>query len=381
MAKTDALPAYVTYRLLAGADDVAAFQELLTAYRRMIAILAEMRAQRGLRANVVEMTQLAYERVRTETGLPSRLVSLGIRDSAQHLDVVPEDVTSIPLDEKLFTIKGPSEVAITTLNGRRTLSYKVEGYGLTWQEVSPARLIIAGDTLTLHAGVAVPASIEETKTMAETIRTRVGRLIAGFSNAAIDAVEGRDPLMVAEEALREIGRIIGQARNDVGAIDAERYRVTQRQSQLKAERDGLDAKIGTALREDREDLARAGIARQIDIDTQISTLAVTIADIDERLETAREALGAALATQRDAEHRVALLRNPKPAKGEAILYGSSAKANAERTNKLEGSLSVIDRVTGTPTLKGNADIEALEDLHRQDEITRRLAELKKDRPS
>lgn len=381
MAKTDALPSNVTYRLIAQQDDVEAFHELLAAYRRMFVILTEVRIENRVRANVVELTRLAYERLRAETGLHARFITLGIRDYAQQLEVAPEDVTGIPLDDKLFTIKGPSEVTIATLSGRRTLAYRVEGYGTSWHEVSPARLIIAGDTLTLHAGVAVPAMAEEAKTMTETLLTRVGRLIAGYSSAALDAVEARDPLVVGEEALREIDGVIHEARTSVGQIDAERYRVDQRQKQLRKESADLNAKIASALERDHEDLARTGIAHQIDIETQLTTLAATLVEIDERRDTAREALSAALAARRDAEHRVALLRNPKPAKGEPVVYGQGAQAGAERERRLEGSLRAIDRVTGVPTLKGGEDLEALENLHRQSEIDRRLADFKKDRPA
>src|SRR5436305_1465461 len=107
MARTDDPPTNVVYRLLPGAGDAEALSALLAAYRRMFGILAEIRARNGLRANVVELTRLAYDRVRAETHLPSRYVTLGIRDYAQHLDVAPEAITTIPLDEKLYAIKGP----------------------------------------------------------------------------------------------------------------------------------------------------------------------------------------------------------------------------------------------------------------------------------
>lgn len=381
MARTDDPPTNVVYRLLPGAGDAEALSALLAAYRRMFGILAEIRARNGLRANVVELTRLAYDRVRAETHLPSRYVTLGIRDYAQHLDVAPEAITTIPLDEKLYAIKGPSEVSVTTLDGRRTFAYRVEGYVPAVHEVSPARLTVAGDTLTLHAGVAVPATTAETRTMADTILTRVGRLIAGFSNAALDSVEGRDRLVVAEQALREIDGVIEEARAGVGRIESERYRADQRRQQLEKDLEDLKLKIGTALDQNREDLARPAVARILDIETQISALVVTLADIDERLQTERDALNAALATRRDAELRVQTLRNPKQARPDLAGYDRGPNEAAQRERKLEGSLRAIDRATGLQTLKGGESIEELENLHRQSEIDKRLAELKQGRPS
>ncbi len=381
MARTDDPPTNVVYRLLPGVGDAEALRALVTAYRRMFVILAEIRERNGLRANVVELTQRAYDRVRAETHLPSRYVTLGIRDYAQHLDLAPERITTIPLDEKLYAIKGPSEVSVTTLEGRRSFAYRVEGYVPARHEISPARLILVGDSLTLHAGVAVPAAAAETTAMADTILTRVGRMIAGFSNAALDTMEGRDPLAVAEQALREIDGVIEEARTGVGRIRSEEYRTNQRRQQLVKDLEEIKLKIGTALDQGREDLARPAVARVLDIETQISALAVTLADIEERLKTEGDALAAALATRRDAEHRVRTLRNPNPARPDLAGYDRGPDEASRRERKLEGSLRAIDRVTGLEGLKGGGEVEALEDLHRQSEIDKRLAELKQGRPS
>lgn len=241
MAQSQALPSRLTYRLLPQPADRDAVRALLAACRRMLVILGEIRRTHGLGANVVALIEHGYQRVRDETGLPARLVTLGIRDFArQPADLDPQQVSALPLDGKLFSLKGSAEITLTTLCGRRSMPYRVEGYDGPWRELSAARLTIAGDDITIVVGVLVmpphPApNQKEIRIMPETILTRVGRIIGGLSNAALEAVEDRNDLAVAEQALREIDAVIHEARLDLGRIKAEEHRLGARRGQLDEE--------------------------------------------------------------------------------------------------------------------------------------------------
>lgn len=384
MTRSQALPSCLTYRLLPQPADLDAVRALLAAYRRMLVILGEIRRTHGLGADVVALIAHGYQRVRDETGLPARLVTLGIRDFArQPADFDPEQVSALPLDGKLFSLKGAAEIALTTLCGRRSMPYRVEGYDGPWRALSAARLTIAGDDLTIAVGVPVmpphPApSPKETRTMPETILTRVGRIIGGLSNAALEAVEDRNGLAVAEQALREIDAVIHEARLDLGRIKAEEHRLTARRGQLDGELTALPEKLALALESGREDLARAGISRQLDLESQIEAIDSSLGDVAERHAAAAKALQAAGAARRDAEHRIALLRRPPaggadPKAADALAgYGEEAG----RAERLARSLRAIDRATGTAGAAADPSVEELDRLHRDDAIERRLAALK-----
>ncbi|TFZ57024.1 PspA/IM30 family protein [Methylorubrum sp. Q1] len=379
MTRSGTLPSRLTYRLLPEPADLDAVRAMLAAYRRMLVLLEEIRREHGLRANVVALIEHGYGRVRDETGLPARLVTLGIRDFAQRAaGFDPETVTSIPLDDKLFSVKGASEIALTTMNGRRTMPYRVEGYDGPWRELSSARLTLAGDALTIQVGVSVTAPKEETR-MTENILTRVGRIIGGLSNAALDAVEDRNGLAIAEQALREIDAVIHEARLDLGKIKAEEHRLSARRGQLDGERTALPEKLSLALSSGREDLARAGISRQLDLESQIEAIDSSLADVAERHEAASKAMQAATAARRDAEHRIALLRAPAPRNADTLAgYGGE---DAARARQLEQSLRAIDRVSGTASAPADPSIEDLDRLHRDHTIEQRLAALKQGRSS
>jgi phage shock protein A len=378
--RSESLPSRLIYRLLPETADLEAVRALLTAYRRMLAMLAEIRRSHGLRSNVVALIEHGYQRVRDETGLPARLVTLGIRDFAQMPDDFdPETVTAMPLDDKLFSVKSASEIALTTLNGRRTMPYRVAGYDGPWRDTAPARLTIAGDVLTIQVGVSVTVPKEEARTMPETILTRVGRIIGGLSNAALGAVEDRNGLVVAEQALREVDQVVDEIRLDLGRIKAEEHRLTGRRGQLDDELTALPGKLTVALSNGREDLARSGIARQLDLESQIEAIDSSLAEVSERHAATVKAIQAAQAARRDAEHRIALLRRPVPKAVDPLDgYGTE---EAARAGRLDRSLRAVDRLTGTASAAADPSIEDLDRLHRDHTIETRLAALKQGQPS
>src|SRR4051795_12576590 len=71
--------ATLRYALAPDEAGIAAIDATFAAYDRMMAILAEV-APVG--ANLVALPAQAYEKIRVETGLPARLVTLGLRDRA-----------------------------------------------------------------------------------------------------------------------------------------------------------------------------------------------------------------------------------------------------------------------------------------------------------
>src|ERR1700740_3085636 len=98
---TETATATLRYALAPDEAGIAAIEATFAAYDRTMAILAEV-APVG--ANLVSLHAQAYETIRRETGLPARRVTLGLRDRAGYFaGALPR---KIPLDDKLFAIKG-----------------------------------------------------------------------------------------------------------------------------------------------------------------------------------------------------------------------------------------------------------------------------------
>lgn len=114
--------------------------------------------------------------------------------------------------------------------------------------------------------------------MKESMSSRVGRLIAGSVNAVIDAVENAAPEVVMEQALREIDGATDEVRTELGRVIAGKHLANKRLVEESRKHEALAEQIELAVKEGREDLAEAAIARQFDIEAQIPVLESSIAD-------------------------------------------------------------------------------------------------------
>jgi hypothetical protein len=89
--------------------------------------------------DLVALHRHYYEAARKKSGLQARVVTLGLKDFVQRRR--GKIVEGLPLDEKLYGLKGIELVSIATLDGRITIPFRVAGYGAEWNGKSPARLI------------------------------------------------------------------------------------------------------------------------------------------------------------------------------------------------------------------------------------------------
>src|SRR5580704_14621460 len=111
---------------------------ILTANARLLDWL-EISVPPGHAADLVALHRSFYESARAVSGLPARSVTLAFKDWVRRRR--GELIEGLPLDEKLYAIKGIESVSIATLSGRVTVPFRVEGYGRGWLDPAPARLL------------------------------------------------------------------------------------------------------------------------------------------------------------------------------------------------------------------------------------------------
>src|SRR5215831_6831720 len=114
-----------------------------------------------------------------------------------------------------------------------------------------------------------PPKPEEETSMADTLRTRVARVIAGGAHALLDKIEDTAPVAMLEQNVREVDQVTDEVRAELGRVVANRHLVQQQHLHLNKEHDGLEGSLATALSGQRDDLARTAIARQLDIEAQL----------------------------------------------------------------------------------------------------------------
>jgi hypothetical protein len=366
---TEMPTATLRYALLPDEAGIEAIEATFAAYDRMMAILAEV-APAG--ANLVSLHAQAYEKIRIETGLPARLVTLGLRDRAGYAIAARR----IPLDDKLFAIKGPTSLTISTVRGRVLVPFDVQGYVAGWDGPFPALLISDGHGYEIHIAVKSKSTPPEEKTMLhEGILARMGRLLAAIASQTIDNAESSNKVAVVKQAIREIDAGADEARYALGKSRAEEFRLKRRREELDAEAASLTEKIRLAIAENREDLARAGVARQIDLESQGIALERATDFIELEIDEQTKALQAMLGARREAEVRLADLEQSlaqhapnEPGRG----------ASATKIVSADLAMAAIARVTGVPasSVLGGKELDELDRLHREKEIAARLERIK-----
>ncbi|RTM12356.1 MAG: PspA/IM30 family protein [Bradyrhizobiaceae bacterium] len=373
-------PSALRYRLAPDPAAKAALEATFRAYDRMMEILDEVARSHNVGSNVVLLHAHAYDPIRKATALPSRLVTLGLRDRAEYRAAQGR---RLPLDDKLAKIKGPATISIATVQGRFSVPFDYAGYAEGWGQSVPARLVRTDDGFEVHYGV-TPNSLPEEENAMDTIAaapdnflSRVGRLIAGIAYDAIEQAEGKNKLGVVGQAIREIERAESEARDALAAARAEEYRLNARRTEIEREMADLAPKIEGAIADGRDDLARAGIARQMDLEAQFEVLSRAIDENNEKIEQCVTSLRAVLSALQDAEQRRAdLAKSEAAASHQAATSprkpgGGSAAAKALRAGR------AVARATGVPPgIPYSSDIDELSALHRDKEIAARLARLK-----
>jgi len=364
-------------QLLTDPEAERALSETMEAHARLLDWL-DRNVPPGHGQDLVILHRNFYESARAASGLQARAVTLAFKDWAQRRR--GKIVEGLPLDEKLYGLKGIESVSIATLQGRVTIPFRVAGYGAEWNGKAPARLVKADPyalliATGLNAGEANMLPREEAMLATESMLGRIGRVIAGMANAAIDAAEGLSPENVMEQSLREIDAAHEEVKAELGKATAERFQLEARLAELGRESLDLGAKIRVALEARRDDLAEAGVARQLDIETQSALLTRLIDEKTARIAELGETMDAVAASRREAQQRLKALRaaqgNGPGNDGTAAPPRDGALAKVGRAN------AAAERVTGVPS--GPAPEAALRSLHelaRQNEIAARLARLK-----
>jgi phage shock protein A len=359
------------YDLMPDADASREIDRTFRAYALMRAILDETNPEHP--KDTFELQRLAYERIRGETGLPSRLVTNGIREYAG--GTWSQD--RMPLDEKLMSFKGVDKVSLATLDGRVVVPFLMTGYADALEKGALSHLVRAHGSYALSVPLSREMQTKEIEAMqTESIPGRVSRLAAGLVATVIDGLERKAPEAVAEQAIRDIDKALDELKSGLASSVAEQKRYAMQKTALIEERDGLDANIRLAIGEGREDLARAGIGRQDDIDAQVESIDRLIADVELRISDSRSALNAANAARREAGERVKIARRAND-RSPGAAPAASHRPSPE--DKIAAALGAVERLTDLPAGRPrDGDLAELEAFGRKRRIDDRLAALRKE---
>lgn len=220
--------------------------------------------------------------------------------------------------------------------------------------------------------------------MADNLRTRVGRVIAGSIHAILDKIEDQAPEAMMEQAIREVDEVIEAVRSELGTTTANRHIAQQQHAELNRKHSELAVNIEHAIGQGRDDLARAAVARQLDIEAQLPVLETTLAELATQEGELKGYVDALLGKKREMNEAVETYRASRAKAASA----AAGMAPASPNGKLESATAAFDRMyarqTGvTPssaTVEQAAKLKELDDLVRNNKIEERLAKIKATKP-
>lgn len=220
--------------------------------------------------------------------------------------------------------------------------------------------------------------------MADTLRTRVARVIAGGAHALIDRIEDAAPIAVLEQSVREVDQVTDDVRAELGRVVANRHLAQQQHVHLNKEHDSLSASIATALSGKRDDLAKPAIARQLDIEAQLPVLEASLSDLAQQEKELSGYVDALMGKKREMEKAIRdFQESRRSAEATMTREGSPGSRTEARVNSAQSAFDrTYQRQTGLDaagrgaTLEQAARLRELNELVRENKINERLAALK-----
>ena len=219
--------------------------------------------------------------------------------------------------------------------------------------------------------------------MADSLGVRVGRVIAGSAHALIDRIESAVPEAVMEQALREVDKVVEDVRHELGTVAANRHLVQQQHANLNRQHTTLAGQIEDAIAQTREDLARAAVGRQLDIEAQIPVLEKSLAELSASEDELKGYLSALLAKRREMVDALEHFRAAQKLAEQNKTQTGAARNNNQRMSSATDAFDrVYQRQTGLSpaaagaTLDQAARLQELDELTRKNQIEERLAKLR-----
>ena len=222
--------------------------------------------------------------------------------------------------------------------------------------------------------------------MADSLSTRVGRIVSGSAHALVDAIEGAIPDAVMQQTIREIDQAIDEVRTELGRTIAARHLASKRLTEQSSRHEDLAEQIELALTQGRDDLAKAAVEHQLDIEAQIPVLESTVAETSGRERELEGYVAALQAKRREMEEgfQALLAARLRGAEQAGSGPGGPGKGGPGVARRVENATGAFDRLMAREGGQGIGGVDRaqgsklaeLDRLTRQNRVEERLAEIR-----
>lgn len=223
--------------------------------------------------------------------------------------------------------------------------------------------------------------------MAESIFERMKRTVAARVETAVDAMERASGPSLMRESIRQIERAIGELAADHDRALGRAVQAEMRSGDLAQELVTLGENARFAMEKKREDLARAALSRQVDIEAEIVALKAAVADAKADAVRLLEAQAALRAQHQEMSAELAAFEK---AQRSAVPGSAASVASARDVDaKVRNARAAFDRVMKSSTgadAHGSAPsdhqkVMEIRELERETMLDERLKALKAAAPA
>ncbi|MBO9670023.1 MAG: PspA/IM30 family protein [Sphingobium sp.] len=223
--------------------------------------------------------------------------------------------------------------------------------------------------------------------MTESVFQRVKRTVVAHVETAVDALERANGPALMREAIRQIERAIGELAADHDRALGRAVQAEMRSGDLTKELVTLSENARFAMEKKREDLARAALSRQVDIEADIVTLKGVVRNAKQEAVRLLEAQAALRAQHQQMSAELAAFEK---AQGSVAPGSPASVASASDVEtKVRHAKDAFDRVMKASTgldAHDNAPsdqrkVMEIRELQRENAIDERLKALKAAAPA
>lgn len=219
---------------------------------------------------------------------------------------------------------------------------------------------------------------------AETLSNRVVRLLSASAHSLLDNLEGRNPEAMMSHFIRELDDAIAEVAAALGRDEAAKHLAATSIARQNNEIETLAERIELAVKEGKDDAAKAGIAKQLDLEDTIAALHRSLDEASDKAGEHEKTLLGLRAKRREMESALQafVASHAGTAGGSGAPTGGAAPSSRDKADKAEAGFNrTMARATGvsgtvTSSEADPGQLKALETMQRNHRIAERLARVK-----
>lgn len=222
--------------------------------------------------------------------------------------------------------------------------------------------------------------------MTDSLRTRVSQIVIGSAHALLDKIEDQAPEAMMEQAIRKVDAVIDEVRAELGKAAANRHLAQRQHADLNQRHLELTIQAEEAIAMTRDDLARAAVTKQLNIEAQIPIVEGSLTELIAQEKELSGFVDALLGKRRDMQSALEQFVASRARINSAAGLSAAGNNMNNAQNKVEKAGDAFNRVfqrqTGLSAIDQKmsatqeAQLRELDGLMQNQKIEARMAQLK-----